>query len=47
MTSQQYDVSDKKKTGKKFEIEYRQRQVAIMAAQGMTEIEIVGQSRSR
>ncbi|GEM_PF-1946911 len=41
MTSQQYDVSsDKRKTAKKYEIEYRQRQVAIMAAQGMTEIEI-------
>jgi DNA-binding NarL/FixJ family response regulator len=41
VTSQQYDVSsDKRKTAKKYEIEYRQRQVAIMAAQGMTEIEI-------
>ena len=41
MTSQQYDVSsDKKKTAKKYEIEYRQRQAAIMTAQGMTEIEI-------
>jgi DNA-binding NarL/FixJ family response regulator len=40
LAKQQYNIEDRKKIARKYEIEYRQRQVAIMTAQGITEVEI-------
>jgi hypothetical protein len=40
LARQQYNIEDKKKIAREYMIEYRQRQVAIMTAQGITGVKI-------